>query len=94
MSSNIDENSLKILDLSDIILFTTIVNIPAIRNAQRCLNLFKSRYYQKNKTKIVINRYMENGEISARGTHKELLESSEIYKEIYEQQTKGGEDDE
>ena len=37
---------------------------------------------------------MNNGEISAIGTHKELLERSEIYKEIYEQQTKGGEDDE
>lgn len=30
---------------------------------------------------------MENGGISAAGTHKELLESCEIYREIYEQQT-------
>ena len=63
MSSNIDPNSLKILDKSDIILFTTIVNIPAIRNAQRCLNLFDSRRYQKGKVKIIINRFMENDEI-------------------------------
>ena len=52
MSSNIDPNSLKILDMSDLILFTTIVNIPAIRNAQRCLNLFKSRRFPSNKVKI------------------------------------------
>lgn len=64
MSSNIDPNSLKILDNSDWILFTTIVNIPAIRNTQRCLNLFKSRRYPNNKIKIVLNRYMENEEIS------------------------------
>ena len=64
MSSNIDENSLKILDKSDLILFTSIVNIPAIRNAQRCLNLFASRRYPKDKVKIVLNRYMENEEIS------------------------------
>lgn len=63
MSSNINPNSLKILDCSDIILFTTIVNIPAIRNAQRCLNLFKSRRYPAGKVKIIINRYMENDEI-------------------------------
>ena len=63
MSSNIDPNSLKILDLSDWIMFTTIVNIPAIRNSQRCLNLFKSRRYPDNKVKIIINRYMENDEI-------------------------------
>lgn len=65
MSSNIDPNSLKILDCSDIILFTTIVNIPAIRNAQRCLNLFKSRHYPNNKVKVIINRFMENDEITA-----------------------------
>jgi len=64
MSSNIDANSLKILDKSDWVLFTTIVNIPAIRNAQRCLNLFTSRRYPKDKVKIVLNRYMENEEIS------------------------------
>lgn len=64
MSSNIDPNSLKILDCSDLVLFTSIVNIPAIRNAQRCLNLFKSRRYPKDKVKIIINRFMENDEIS------------------------------
>jgi len=63
MSSNIDANSLKILDKSDWILFTTIVNIPAIRNAQRCLNLFHSRRYPSEKVKLIINRYMENEEI-------------------------------
>ena len=63
MSSNIDPNSLKILDVSDWILFTTIVNIPAIRNCQRCLNLFKSRRYPKDKVKVLINRYMDNDDI-------------------------------
>ena len=37
---------------------------------------------------------MENGKISAIGTHDELLRSSEIYKEVYEQQTNGGDKDE
>ena len=63
VSSAIDSNSLKILDSSDYVLFTTIVNIPAIRNTQRCLSLFKSRHYSNDKVKIIINRYMENDEI-------------------------------
>lgn len=63
MSANIDSVSLKILDKSDLILFTSIVNIPAIRNAQRCINLFKSRNYPTDKVKILINRYMENDDI-------------------------------
>ena len=37
---------------------------------------------------------MENGEIAAMGTHSELLANCEIYREIHDQQTKGGEDHE
>ncbi len=33
---------------------------------------------------------MDDGKISAAGTHEQLLESSEIYREVYEQQTNGG----
>ena len=35
---------------------------------------------------------MDNGRIVDRGTHEELLGRSEIYREIYEQQTNGGEE--
>ncbi len=37
---------------------------------------------------------MENGKIESMGNHKELLASSEIYREVYEQQTSGGDSDE
>ena len=37
---------------------------------------------------------MDGGRIAASGTHDELMRSSPIYREIYEQQTKGGESDE
>ena len=37
---------------------------------------------------------MDNGGISAKGTHKELLASCDIYREIYQQQTNGGGDNE
>jgi ATP-binding cassette subfamily B protein len=33
---------------------------------------------------------MNNGTIESVGTHKELLDISEIYREVYEQQTNGG----
>ena len=35
---------------------------------------------------------LDNGRIADRGTHEELLSRSEIYREIYTQQTKGGEE--
>ena len=34
---------------------------------------------------------LDKGEINGYGTHEELLESNEIYKEIYQSQTKGEE---
>ena len=37
---------------------------------------------------------MDGGMVAAKGTHEELLKSSEIYREIYEEQTKGGSDNE
>ncbi len=36
---------------------------------------------------------MDNGKIAACGTHDELMQSSEIYREVYEQQTNGGDND-
>mgnify|MGYP000821964109 CR=1 FL=1 len=38
--------------------------------------------------KIVV---MDNGRINAVGTHSELLENNEIYREVYESQKKGAE---
>ena len=39
--------------------------------------------------KIIV---LNNGKIESIGTHEELLKSSPIYKEVYESQTKGGEE--
>ncbi len=41
--------------------------------------------------KIIV---MDDGRISAVGNHKELLETSSIYREVYESQVKGGDDNE
>lgn len=62
-SANFDGKTITALDNSDLILLITIVNLPAIRNCQRCLDLFERLGYEREKTKIVLNRYMENDEI-------------------------------
>ena len=41
--------------------------------------------------KIIV---MDDGNVTAIGTHEELLKTSEIYKEVYESQMKGGSDNE
>lgn len=64
-SASFDAKTVMALDASDLILLISIVNLPAIRNCQRCLNLFDRLGYEKEKTRVVINRYMENDEIKA-----------------------------
>ncbi len=61
--ANFDGKTITALDQSDLILLIAIVNLPAIRNCQRCLDLFDRLGYESEKTKIVLNRYMENDEI-------------------------------
>ena len=45
----------------------------------------------QNADRIIV---MENGEVNGFGTHEELLENNAIYREVYESQTKGGEENE
>lgn len=63
IGTNIDGKTIAALDASDLILLIAIVNLPAIRNIQRCMNLFKKLQYPNDKIKLVLNRYMENEEI-------------------------------
>lgn len=78
--ANFDGKTITALDNSDLILLITIVNLPAIRNCQRCLELFDRLGYEKDKTKIVLNRYMENDEIKVEEVEDVL--GQEVYWKI------------
>ena len=80
LGTSVDKMNLKILELSDLILLVSIVNLPLIRNCQRCLDLFKNLGYDEKKTKIIINRYLENDEIKTEDVEKVL--NQKIYWKI------------
>lgn len=61
--SNFDSKTLSALDAADEILLVSMVNLPSIRNTQRCLELFNRLGYDNSKIKLVINRYLSNDEI-------------------------------
>lgn len=78
--ASFDGKNIAALDNSDLILLVTVANLPALRNTQRCLELFDKLGYDKNKTQIVVNRYMENDEIKSQDVEKVL--SKNIYWKI------------
>ena len=64
-SGGFDGKAMNAIENSDLIFLVTIVNLPALRNCQRCLELFDKLGFDKEKTQVLINRYMENDEINA-----------------------------
>ncbi len=71
-TSSFDAKTITALDNSDLILLVSIVNLPSIRNCQRCFDLFKKLGYSKDKIKLIINRYMEADDIKAEDVEEVL----------------------
>lgn len=65
--------TVKILDLSDLILLISALNLPSLRNTRRFLDTFSMLGYPEDKIKLVINRYIKDSEIP-------LKEAEEILK--------------
>ncbi|EKE02829.1 MAG: Response regulator receiver protein [uncultured bacterium] len=63
-SSSFDSKTLCALDASDSVLLVSMINLPSIRNTQRCLDLFSRLDYSDKKIKLIINRYLPNEEIT------------------------------
>lgn len=71
-SSAFDNITVTALDNSDLILLVSTINVPSVRNCQRCLDAFDRLGYEEEKTKIIVNRYMENDDIKIEDVEKAL----------------------
>lgn len=78
--ANFDGKTITALDNSDLLFLVTSINLPALRNCQRCLDLFGKLGYSEEKVQILVNRYMENDEIKAEDAENVL--NKEIYWKI------------
>lgn len=63
-TSIINEMNVTILNNSDLILLLATTNMASIRNCQKCYELFDKIGYNSDKIKLIINRYIDNQEIS------------------------------
>ena len=71
-NSTFDAITVTALDNSDLILLVSAINVPAVRNCQRCLDAFDRLGYEEEKTKIIVNRYMENDDIKIEDVEKAI----------------------
>ena len=57
--------NLEVFDLADHIVVVVLLNLPSIRAAQRCLEVFRQLNYLRDqeKVKLVVNRYMPQKDI-------------------------------
>lgn len=58
-----DERTLTALEMSDTILLVTLLNLPALKNTQRSLELFSRLGILDGRVKLVLSRYLPNEEI-------------------------------
>jgi pilus assembly protein CpaE len=59
-----EDVALAALDAADRILVVLTQDVPAVRNAQRCVELFQALEYPEDKTQLVINRYQKHSKIT------------------------------
>ncbi len=68
------------LTSSDFIFMIAVANLPVLRSTQRCLELFEKLGIDLDKVKLILNRFMENDEISEHDVEKLL--ARKIYTKI------------
>ena len=75
-----DDKIMKILQLSDYVLYVTGINLNAIKNAKCCIELLKEKGLDESKLRVLLNRFIENDELSDSEIEAEL--GLGIYKKI------------
>jgi pilus assembly protein CpaE len=76
-----EDRTIEVLDVSDIILLVVLLDLPNIRNVQRCLDIFnRLPGYSHGKVRLVVNRYMPDLQIGVPQVEKTL--KSEVYWKI------------
>jgi pilus assembly protein CpaE len=57
------DTALAALDASDSIILTMNQDVPALKNASRCLAIFRRLGYAQDRVKVVVNRFTRKGEL-------------------------------
>ena len=77
--------NMAIFGSSDLILFTTILSLPALKNTKRYRTAMERKGFGSDRTKLVINRYLPKSDIQIEAAEKVLGWS--VYQSIPEENT-------
>lgn len=69
---SLSENTIAALDLADDVVMLLTLDIPSIRSAKRSLDIFRRLGYEKNRIKVVLNRYTKTPEFEISQVEKVL----------------------
>ena len=58
-----DERTLTALEMSDVVLLVSLLNLPSLKNTQKCLELFGRIGLRDERVRLVLSRYLPNDEI-------------------------------
>jgi pilus assembly protein CpaE len=68
----LDGCNMAIFESSNLILFTTVLSLPAIKNAKRYLTALERRGFRQDRVKLVVNRYLPKADIQVKDAEKIL----------------------
>lgn len=80
ISGETDELNLSVLNNSDLILLIGLMNMVSIRNSQKTLELFEKAGFSKDKVKLILNRYIQNSQITVNDIEK--VTGKEVFEKI------------
>ncbi len=64
--------NVSVFEASDHILYTTVMNLPGLKNTKRYVASFERKGFQRGKVKLVVNRYIPRADISIDDAQKVL----------------------
>jgi pilus assembly protein CpaE len=64
--------NMAIFESSDLILFTTALSLPALKNSKRYLSAMERKGFHRDRVKMVVNRYLQKADIQIKDAEKVL----------------------
>ncbi len=68
----LSENTIAALDLADDLILLVTLDIPSIRSAKRALDIFRRLGYERDRIKVVLNRFTKSPEFEPKQIEKVL----------------------